>query len=85
MRTLLGIDIGTSSIKAMLMNIETGAVVSSKIEYDVMIPDTGYAEQNPETWWNGLVEILNRMHAGEETKEAFENFQLKLFNKSLSY
>ena len=73
MRTLLGIDIGTSSIKAMLLNIETGAVVSSKIEYDVMIPDTGYAEQNPETWWNGLVEILNRMHAGEETKEAFEN------------
>ena len=52
MRTLLGIDIGTSSIKAMLLNIETGAVVSSKIEYDVMIPDTGYAEQNPETWWN---------------------------------
>jgi xylulokinase len=48
---LLGIDIGTSSLKAMAMD-EHGkvAAVSSK-GYDIDIPRQGYAEQDPSVWW----------------------------------
>lgn len=45
---LLGIDVGTSSIKAMIME-EDGKIVGVKAKgYDVYIPQTGWAEQNPQ-------------------------------------
>jgi len=52
---LLGYDIGSSSIKAALVHIETGekiAVVQSPVqEMDILSPQAGWAEQHPETWW----------------------------------
>ncbi len=65
---LLGYDIGSSSIKAALVSIETGekvAVVQSPAkEMDILAPKTGWAEQAPETWWNNVClatkELLNK-------------------------
>lgn len=71
MRTLLGIDIGTSSVKAMLLDVETGAVNIRKSEYNVSIPDTDCAEQDPEIWWDGLKKVLYELRTGEESKQAF--------------
>ncbi len=55
---LLGYDIGSSSIKAALVSIETGekvAVVQSPAkEMDILSPKPGWAEQHPETWWNNV-------------------------------
>lgn len=55
---LLGYDIGSSSIKAALVSIETGekiAVVQSPAkEMDMLSPKPGWAEQHPETWWNNV-------------------------------
>lgn len=39
MRTLLGIDIGTSSLKAMLLNIESGEMYVKRRKYSVSIPE----------------------------------------------
>lgn len=61
MAIILGIDIGTSSVKAMLWNTETALTVTAASEYDVSIPKEGYAEQDPEIWWNGLRECLKRL------------------------
>lgn len=72
MRTLLGIDVGTSSIKAMLLDVQQGVIAVKKSEYDVSIPDTDRAEQSPEIWWEGLVKILNEFRLDVKTKEAFE-------------
>ena len=55
---ILGIDLGTSSIKAMLLNPETGASITAAREYDVIIPQPGHAEQDPELWWSLLKEAL---------------------------
>ncbi len=55
---LLGYDIGSSSIKAALVDIETGQQVavaqSPEAEMDMLAEQAGWAEQHPETWWNNL-------------------------------
>jgi xylulokinase len=48
----LGVDLGTSSVKIVVMN-NTGQVTASlSKDYDVSYPKVGWAEQNPEDWWN---------------------------------
>lgn len=52
MKYLLGIDLGTSGTKTVLFE-ETGrAVASETIEYPLYQPKNGWAEQEPEDWWN---------------------------------
>ncbi len=53
---LLGYDIGSSSVKASLVNAETGKCVASaffpKTEAEIIAVKSGWAEQNPQMWWN---------------------------------
>ncbi len=53
---LLGIDIGSSSVKAALVNFDSGmtiAVCQSPAEEMVIeSPHPGWAEQNPNLWWD---------------------------------
>ena len=55
---LLGYDIGSSSVKASLVNAETGKCVSTaffpKTEAAIIAVKPGWAEQNPESWWKNL-------------------------------
>lgn len=55
---LLGYDIGSSSVKASLVNAESGKCVSSafypKSEAPILAVKQGWAEQNPENWWEYL-------------------------------
>ena len=52
---LLGLDIGTSSIKASLVNVQSGECIGSaqspSTEMKIIAPQPGWAEQDPETWW----------------------------------
>lgn len=47
---LLGIDIGTSGIKAALVHPESGVVREHREPQDILTPKPGWAEQNPEAW-----------------------------------
>ena len=55
---LLGYDIGSSSVKASLVNAETGKTVASdfypKTEAEIIAVKPGWAEQKPEQWWDCL-------------------------------
>lgn len=55
---LLGYDIGSSSVKASLVNAETGKCVASaffpKTEATIIAVSPGWAEQHPESWWENL-------------------------------
>ena len=55
---LLGYDIGSSSVKASLVNAETGKCVATsffpKTEAKIIAVHPGWAEQEPENWWNHL-------------------------------
>lgn len=51
----LGLDIGTSSIKASILDITTGKCTASSqfpvTEMEIIAPKPGWAEQDPEIWW----------------------------------
>lgn len=62
---LIGIDVGTSGAKCIVMD-ESGSVLASSVqEYPLFTPRPGWAEQEPEDWWNaavrGLREILAKV------------------------
>lgn len=58
---LLGIDIGTSACKVALFN-EAGEVVGAgSAGYSIYYPQPGWAEQNPEEWWDAVCSALKQM------------------------
>ena len=67
---LLGYDIGSSSVKACIVEAETGKCVAStffpKSEAPIISKQSGWAEQNPEDWWQYLksatAEVLATSH-----------------------
>jgi xylulokinase len=56
MALLLGYDVGSSSIKATLMEAETGKVLAAATspdkELDIIAQQAGWAEQDPHIWWD---------------------------------
>lgn len=58
MRYLLGYDIGSSSVKASIVEALTGNCIASdfypKTEAPILALQPGWAEQNPEDWWEYL-------------------------------
>ncbi|MEA4936510.1 MAG: FGGY family carbohydrate kinase [Paludibacter sp.] len=75
---LLGYDLGSSSVKASLINAETGECVSSvffpKKEMDIKSLKSGWAEQDPNIWWDNLKKtthaILNKSNVTPENIKA---------------
>ncbi len=67
MKYLLGYDIGSSSIKASLLSIDTGkcvaAATSPSQELEIAAPQPGWAEQHPERWWQEVVNATARLRA----------------------
>ncbi len=59
---LLGFDVGTSSVKASLVSADNGKCVASafypKTEAPIIAHREGWAEQDPEMWWNNAKEAL---------------------------
>lgn len=56
MNYLLGIDIGTSGTKTLLINASTGEVAASATKtYDLSTPKPLWAEQNPRDWWKATI------------------------------
>ncbi len=62
---LLGYDIGTSSVKASLVDSKTGQTVASAQYPDAEAPiiskQAGWAEQEPEMWWDELRQATQRV------------------------
>lgn len=58
----LGFDIGSSSVKVSLVNLETGRNIASafypKKEAEITALQQGWAEQEPEDWWKHMKESL---------------------------
>ena len=58
MRYVLGVDIGTSGTKTVLFNELGEAIASATVEYPMYQPQNGYAEQDPEDWYNATVSTI---------------------------
>ena len=61
MRYLIGIDIGTSGTKSGLFDINGKLLCSSTAEYPMYQPQNGWAEQDPEDWWNAVCLTLREI------------------------
>jgi len=59
MAYLLGIDIGTSGTKTVLFDEYGNTVTSALGEYPLYQPNIGWAEQDPEDWWNAVCTTIN--------------------------
>ncbi|RDI94610.1 xylulokinase [Meiothermus sp. QL-1] len=64
----LGIDLGTSSCKALLLSPEGEVLAEAQEGYAVQAPQPGWAESDPEDWWQAVGRAVRRVverHAGE--------------------
>jgi len=63
-----GLDVGTTSVKGLALDTESGAVVASAEDgYPFATPRPGWTEQDPELWWRASERVLDglRRDAGE--------------------
>lgn len=60
-RYILGIDIGTTSVKALLIS-ESGALAAEgKADHDLISAHPGWAEENAEVWWSNAVAAVRQI------------------------
>jgi xylulokinase len=61
---VLGIDLGTSGLKAALLDGDKPIAVASRA-LSVQRPQAGWSEQNPEDWWTAFVACLDELRSRE--------------------
>ena len=71
---LLGFDVGSSSVKASLLDAQTGSVLASatspKKELEIIAKKSGWAEQKPSTWWDNAKKAVAEILASKKINAA---------------
>ncbi|NJR13476.1 MAG: hypothetical protein HC779_03530, partial [Phyllobacteriaceae bacterium] len=67
---LIGIDIGTTSTKAVLVDAQGNLLGEASQEYRTHYPHPNWAEQDPEDWWRATCAVLPRLLAATQTDPA---------------
>ena len=66
-RYLLGFDVGSSSVKASLTDVDSGEIAASAFypdhEAPIMAVKAGWAEQDPQMWWDNAKLSFQRIMA----------------------
>lgn len=61
----LGIDLGSSSVKISILDVDSGKCVASvttpSVEMPIAAPHSGWAEQSPTMWWDYVVEGIGSL------------------------
>ena len=58
---LLGIDVGTSACKVAAFDLEGHVLAQAAESYPVLYPQPGWAEQDPQQWWEAVCRALRRL------------------------
>lgn len=61
MNYYIGIDLGTSSVKGIVADIQGRILRRAAEEYPVYYPVEGWSEQNPDDWLNAVKKVLRRL------------------------
>src|SRR4051794_37952610 len=59
MRTAIGIDVGTSAVKAIAVGEDGEVLARREVAYPLSTPHPGWSEQDPEDWWRATEEALD--------------------------
>ena len=66
-RYLLGLDVGSSSVKASLVSVDSGKCVATAFfpesEAPIMAVKAGWAEQDPQMWWDNAKLAVRKIMA----------------------
>ena len=57
----LGIDVGTSGLKALAVDASGKTAARALVEYDMTAPRPGWAEQDPGLWWSALKKAIGAL------------------------
>jgi xylulokinase len=68
---LLGIDIGSSAVKAALVDPGDGVLATARQDVELHSPRPGWAEAEPQQWWSAVATLVPRLleQAGADSKE----------------
>lgn len=69
MNTYIGIDLGTSAVKLLLLSADGKILASVSREYPISYPHDGWSEQNPEDWLSEVKAGLDELLAGKNRHE----------------
>jgi xylulokinase len=70
MNCFLGIDLGTSSVKTIVLREDGIPLGITSSDYPISIPSVGYAEQDPSSWWAATVDAVRRALADADARPA---------------
>lgn len=62
----IGIDIGTSSCKASVFNIEGDQIKKFSSSYGISRPNHNWVEQNPEDYWTATLNVLKNIGSSDD-------------------
>ena len=66
MRTYIGIDLGTSGAKLLLVSADGSILAENTQGYPVFYPRSGWSEQNPEDWFAAAMRGMKELLRGQD-------------------
>jgi len=73
---LLGIDIGTTATKALLINQNGEVIALAKQGYGIISSHNTWIEQNPKDWWDAIVKTVRRVVKDAKAKKRIKGISL---------
>ncbi len=61
MSLVLGIDVGTTATKALLIDVEGRVVAQAERPCELHSPHAGWAEEDPEQWWANICDLQGEL------------------------
>jgi xylulokinase len=65
MSALVGLDVGTSGVKALAVAPDGEVLGTAEVGYPLSTPRPGWSEQNPEDWWRATKEAFDSLGASD--------------------
>lgn len=65
----IGVDLGTSAVKLLLMEADGSIKNIVSKEYPLSFPNPGWSEQRPEDWWNAVVAGIKELTDGFDASQ----------------
>ena len=65
---LMGLDIGTSGVKAILISVKGEILATNTRSYPLDTPQSGWAEQDPDDWWQATKKVIDDVLTESEIK-----------------
>ena len=69
MEYFIGIDLGTSAVKLLLVDAAGKICSTVSRDYPLFFPHPGWSEQNPEDWWTAVQDGLKELTAGIDVND----------------